>query len=286
MKYSDYKEHRQHGTYDFPFAFYHVDPSHQRYNMPYHWHTEYEIIRIINGEFLLTLNDKKINILKNQIIFIHDGVLHGGIPENCVYECIVFDMKSLFRENNVFGRQIQNIIKHRIMVAPLLPADSYGLQNICHSLFEAMAKKEPGYELITLGSLFHLIGIVIENELFDNSEVNTPKIQQRLDQFKNVLAIIEQEYAGTLTLNQLSRAAGMSSKYFCRFFRDMTQRTPIDYLNYFRIESSCELIVSTNDSITDIALNCGFNDLSYFIKTFKRYKGITPKQYALQFRRS
>ena len=37
--------------------------------------------------------------------------------------------------------------------------------------------------------------------------------------------------------------------------------------------------LSTDLSVTDIAINCGFNDVSYFIKTFKKYKGITPKQY-------
>ena len=51
MKYFDYKEQKQHGTFDFPIAFYHVTPEHPRYNMPYHWHTECEIIRILEGEF-------------------------------------------------------------------------------------------------------------------------------------------------------------------------------------------------------------------------------------------
>jgi AraC-like DNA-binding protein len=59
----------------------------------------------------------------------------------------------------------------------------------------------------------------------------------------------------------------------------MTHRTPIDYLNYYRIERACFKLVSTNLSITEVAFECGFNDLSYFIKTFKKYKAITPKQY-------
>ena len=53
----------------------------------------------------------------------------------------------------------------------------------------------------------------------------------------------------------------------------------IEYLNFYRIEIACEQLLSTDLSVTDIAINCGFNDVSYFIKTFKKYKGITPKQY-------
>ena len=68
----------------------------------------------------------------------------------------------------------------------------------------------------------------------------------------------------------------MSPKYFCRFFQEMTHRSPVDYLNYYRIERACYQLLTTNDTITEVAYNAGFNDL---IKTFKKYKGTTPKQY-------
>ena len=53
MKYSDYKEQQQHGTFNFPIAFYHKSPHSPNYEMPYHWHTYYEVIRIIFGTFHL-----------------------------------------------------------------------------------------------------------------------------------------------------------------------------------------------------------------------------------------
>ena len=59
----------------------------------------------------------------------------------------------------------------------------------------------------------------------------------------------------------------------------MTHRTPIDYLNYYRIEQACFKLATSNDSIAEIGMSCGFNDESYFIKTFKKYKGVTPKKY-------
>lgn len=79
-----------------------------------------------------------------------------------------------------------------------------------------------------------------------------------------------------LTLGNLAEAADMSPKYFCRFFSEMTGKTPIEYLNYYRIECAAEQLLYTDDLVTDIALNCGYNDLSYFVKTFKKYKSQTP----------
>ena len=69
MKFFDFKEDKQHGRFDFPIEFYHVDQSHPRYDMPYHWHTQCEIIRILKGEFLITIDYKKILAKKGDILF-------------------------------------------------------------------------------------------------------------------------------------------------------------------------------------------------------------------------
>ncbi len=73
----------------------------------------------------------------------------------------------------------------------------------------------------------------------------------------------------------------MSPKYFCHFFKQMTQYTPIEYLNRRRIEAACYRILSGWQSMTELTYECGFSDLSYFIRVFKRIVGVTPKQYAL-----
>ena len=279
MKYFDYKENKQHGRFDFPIEFYHVSPSHPRYNMPYHWHTECEIIRIIEGEFLLISNEEKILAQKGDIIFIHDGIFHGGTPKDCVYECIVFDMNLLLKQNHTCTKQIQDIINKKKVIQPKLPTDINDLKLCCNNLFESMKSKRIGYEFITQGSLYYLLGIILEYELYINKNIHTKKNQDRVLQLKKVLSLIEEEYSKPISLEYLSRTACMTPKYFCKFFYEMTNKTPIEYLNYYRIESACEQLITTDLPITEIALNCGFNDVSYFIKTFKKYKGTTPKKY-------
>lgn len=142
-----------------------------------------------------------------------------------------------------------------------------------------MKSKRIGYEFITQGSLYHLLGIILEYELYINKNIYTKKNQDRVLQLKKVLSLIEEEYSNPISLEYLSRTACMTPKYFCKFFYEMTNKTPIEYLNYYRIESACEQLITTDLPITEIALNCGFNDVSYFIKTFKKYKGTTPKKY-------
>ena len=69
MKYIKYREDKKHGTFDFPIEFYHVTASHPRYEMSYHWHIEYEIIRILKGEFLMTLNESTFTAQEGDLIF-------------------------------------------------------------------------------------------------------------------------------------------------------------------------------------------------------------------------
>ena len=80
-------------------------------------------------------------------------------------------------------------------------------------------------------------------------------------------------------LDDLAKVAGMNPRYFCRFFRSITHQTPIEYVNMYRIEKAAQMLHSTRLPITDICMECGFNDSSNFIKVFRKYKGMTPKQY-------
>ena len=85
------------------------------------------------------------------------------------------------------------------------------------------------------------------------------------------------------TLDELAAEAGLAPKYLCRVFRQVTGRTPIDYLNYYRIECAAELLCTTTDSITDVALSCGFNDPSYFSRMFRRQKRVSAHVYRNQY---
>lgn len=60
----DHNEDRPRGTYEFPFEFHHIDHTHPRYVMSYHWHVEYEIIRILEGSLTVTLDEKVLQQLR------------------------------------------------------------------------------------------------------------------------------------------------------------------------------------------------------------------------------
>lgn len=278
MKYIEYKERRAQGTFNFPIAYYHQTPLSPRYYMPYHWHTHYEILRIISGSFSLTLDNHTVTYHSGDVIFITSGVLHGGEPEDCVYDCIVFDLDMLLKDNHACANTIQNIMNGRITINTLISDKCDKILPIAKKLSHVLSEKKSGYEFMTQAYLYLLLGTIIEEKLYEESELD-PSTIDRLNSIKGVLSYISNNYSDVISLESLAKIAGMNPKYFCRYFRSMTGRTPIDYLNYYRIECACEMLSTKNISIKETAISCGFSDESYFVKTFRKYKGTTPKKY-------
>ncbi len=279
MQYIGYNESKIRGTFDFPIEFHHVDSCHPQYVMAYHWHVEYEIIRILKGKFIINLDEREYETSEGDIIFINSGTLHGGIPKECIYECIVFDINMLYKKDNISSKYIKEIINQEVLLEEFYAYRSSNIYPVIWQLFDAIRDKKTGYEMITLGCFYQFIGTILNENKYSFNSLQSPYNQKRIVILKQVLEVIESSFHTTLTLEQLSKTAGMSPKYFCRFFQEMTHKSPFDYLNYYRIERACHQLLYTAENITDIAYNCGFNDLSYFIKIFKKYKGITPAKY-------
>ena len=103
------------------------------------------------------------------------------------------------------------------------------------------------------------------------------------EQFKVVLDYVDKYYDQNVTASQMADLCHMSYSYFSRMFKQVTRQNFREYLNYIRITKSEILLVTSNLSITDIAMQTGFSSSSYFIQQFKLFKKIPPKQFRKKF---
>ncbi len=84
----------------------------------------------------------------------------------------------------------------------------------------------------------------------------------------------------SITLDEVSRHMGMSKSTFCAFFRKGTGSSFVDYLDSYRIDAACIMLVrDPARSVSDICFETGFNSVSYFNRVFKKYKGVSPTAY-------
>lgn len=278
MQEKSFEERRRHGTEDFPLEYYLVDENHPRYNMPHHWHGETELFYVQKGRFQLSLNGREYSLNEGDLCYITEGALHGGIPQNCIYECLVFNT-SILLNNNIVHNYLKDVENSHTLIQPIFTHLQPGILKCASRMFAAARTKRPGWELLALAGLYDFYGTVIQQNYRETASGDTAAFQ-RVRQIKMSLEFIEQNYQRPITLEQLAHVSGLSAKYFCRYFRNILQKTPIDYLNYYRVERACFLLEENKLSVTDIAYACGYNDSSYFVRCFKKYKGVTPNQYA------
>ena len=281
MHYLDYREQISHRTGDFPLDYYFVDEHFPRYRMPMHWHKESELIRVRSGRMRIYLDDVELLAGAGDLLCVSGGVIHGAEPENCVYECIVFDPRALIPAIESCRGALSPILRNNIFWKNSSIEAAFGFPAAIDRLF-ALAADFEGRGIGMLAAVFDFLNLALDALGAAQLRTVSERSWQKAEQLKPALEYIEQHYDQHVSLDMLARLTGFSPKYFCRYFRTIVHRSPIDYLNYYRIERAARLLAGDDMNVAEVAVHCGYADSSAFIKQFRKYKGTTPKQYKLR----
>lgn len=280
MKFSEYRENKTHGTPHFPLEYYYVDENNPQYVMPLHWHSEFEVLRVLRGRLVLYLNNEVYDMRAGDVIFIPSGTLHRGEPTDCAYDCAVFDLRIASG---------YNAAKISELISPIISSDAE-VEYICRaavecatSLLDTVAEGEPYFEIKSASLVSDLLFRLYSSGAVRQSHAEDKRISHRRALMTLLIDKIERECTGRITLADLAEIVGMNEKYLCRFFKSFTGQTPIDYINRLRIDRACYEMTVNKMTVTNAAYECGFNELSYFSKIFKKYKGVSPGQYKQRF---
>ena len=155
------------------------------------------------------------------------------------------------------------------------------LRDAVRHLYDRCDAGVAGNVLGITGALYELFGGLVRRRPDAGLDTPASRFGQKAEQLKPALEYIETHYGQSITLDSLARLTGMSPKYFCRFFKAIVHRSPIDYVNYYRVECASHFLTTTDMTVAEIAQHCGFNDSSFFIKQFRKYKGTTPRHYRI-----
>ena len=281
-----YTENIIHKTGTSPFSLHKtiIEPS-QSNALYLHCHPEAELFLLETGSLDFYIEADVFKLNPGDGIFIPQGMLHNAVrPQNChgtiSYYAIVFSiepMKRCFPKNSPF---FEAITCHRQECIYTILSKNQKNTKLLSNIREILKLYDitpSSCELSIQGNLFvcwqELYNLHFSklNNVFDDSGISKD-IFQSMD-------YIQEHYSDSITLEHIARSAGYSVSYYCHSFRKLTGSTPFEYLNRIRIVKSCELLLSTNKKITEIASLVGFNNISYFNRTFYKIMGVTPSAY-------
>lgn len=245
-----------------------------------HWHDDIELIRVTEGHMQYQIGEKKILLEKGDTLLINARQMHYGFSLNqqdCNFICVLFH-PNLLSENRLLHRQfVIPFLEKQDLPFLHFSADTPDGEIFAGYIDQLLALKDenaPAYELAAIGvlhmmwqKLFPFCTHASSRRSVDYNDISLQK---------DMVSFIYQHYAERLSLADIADAGHVCQNKCCSIFRRYLQQSPIDFLNAYRLEVSCNLLRNTNTSVTDIALMCGFNHLSYYSKLFQRKYNCTP----------
>ncbi len=243
-----------------------------------HYHNAAEIILCVDNLYSVSVGNMSFNLNAGDILFIPPNMLHsiqGGRGERFIYLIDLSPLR-LFIDFNFIEPSIMNpLLLNRQNYEKLYDKVKPRLMTILDIYFKAQNM----WELMIYSELFRVYA-EIGTYHFDRNEMLPEDAHSQIyyEKFANLLHYIDTHYDEELNLDWAADHTGFSKYHFLRLFKEYTDMTYYDYVIHKRIQAAQSLL-STDESVTNIAIRTGFNNLASFSRCFKQHTGLSPSQY-------
>lgn len=277
--YEAFREARLRGDVDFPFELYEMRSEGELICVDCHWQEEVEILRVERGGLKLSVDGMQRQLCPGDIAFVNPGQMHHmkGLTRDTMYCAYVFPMKALLFEQEDLAqvKLLRPLLENQIGFPTVLKETlAGGIRDRVDAIIAWNRNRPAGYEILTKAGLLEIICILGQQGCF----IEYHSTRQN-DVCKEILRYIQKHYREKIAIPEIARAVGISENYFSSFFARHLMKSFAGYLMEYRINQSCILLETTEMSVTDIALECGFSTPSYYIQSFRKLKKMTPYRY-------
>ncbi|MFQ8776593.1 MAG: AraC family transcriptional regulator [Roseburia sp.] len=279
--YFELKENKPHGTKDDPFSTYHIENAGRSFQIPVHWHDEFEIIYVRSGFLTVSISGESYIGKTGDAFVVSPGNLHlmGSQTGTVDYYTFLFPLKYIsFRTDDMLDEKLlEPLNSGHLMICPRVKDTA---KELCEQLIEIYeAKNDESESKITTQVRTKIIllqfilemwkkGFVIEN---DTSGRNTVE--------KEMVSYIQQNFTGKISLREFGEQFHLSEKYISRYFKEHFHITLSQYVTYLRLEHAKQLLQDTDIPVTDVAMQSGYQNVSYFIRSFQKAYAVSPLKY-------
>lgn len=240
-----------------------------------HWHDAVEIDCVLRGTVYYTVEGVTYKLQQGDIVVVGSGLIHSGrcsegnTPEDTEAEVMTIQVdKDVFHYSNYID-PVFEVFHPRENNAELLPV----LMKV-KTIFQ---QKRPYYEVLLNSSLLELCYYLMVYQSKQGKSVKTANAGN--SEIKEAIKYIENHSREKLTLKEVAKNLKYNASYFSRLFHQYTGFTFVEYLNRCRTTAAADILLESDKTISEIAMDCGFPNVSSFITFFKRQYKMTPESY-------
>lgn len=277
------REIRSHGTMDFPIGFY-VDRLPEDL-IPFHWHEQLEFGMVRSGSGYLMANVERIPLKKGEAFLLNREVLHSAKADegsDMIICSAVFSPEIIAAPGSILMKRyvepfLQNENLAWIKLNKSIKWNSE-IMDIFENIWKKAEREEFGFELHIRNMLSEIILKILENSSREVVGINEKKLRNE-HRMKKMLDYVMSHFSEEITMDQLAESAAISKSECMRCFNECVGMPPMKYIKQLRIDTAAVMLRQGNLPVSEIAARCGFQDMSYFSKTFKTIRKRTPTEY-------
>lgn len=280
------EQQSDHGTATFPCTVYEYDAPVENSEKIYcHWHRDVELLYILEGNATLTINQETHAIQKGDFILIPVSQVHmvtGDTFHPFRFIAVLFhpDFISSFGSDAVQQKYIEPLLQWEFNCSPVIHNCLF-FHDMLSDVVLCWHTQADGYELQIKSDL-----IAIFTRLYSlvscHRETIPSSSDYRIALIKDLISFIQEHYMENISLSHTASAFSISRGYLCHFFREMTNMSFTEYVNLYRISISCRQLKETDLPVSAIAERVGFQNISYFNRTFRKFMSVSPQHYRKQ----
>ncbi|MDN4602429.1 AraC family transcriptional regulator [Paenibacillus sp. F6_3S_P_1C] len=276
-----------HMTEGFPIRVIHTD---EQFNFAAHWHEEVELV-VVNGKSArIGVNSHVFDLEHGDVLLIKPGDVHCFLPGTDHLTIILFRLE-LLTGSFTTERETQELgeLFNKTMVISSKLSMEKNLGKYISALANEEKDQQLGYRWLMVARLYDLIVHMLRTkepitEPLTSGWPCTPS--KKFEFLESVCEYLEEHYAEPVKLNQVAEHIKFSKFHVCKLFKEVKGITLMEYLNHFRIIKSEWALLFREESILDIAIGHGFNNVNSYNRLFKKYNGCTPSEFRKKHRKN
>ena len=281
------QELQRHGQPGFPFAFYdeHVRQFHPGY-IDWHWHSEVEWVYVAAGSVDCLAGAQRVRLTAGDGIFFNSRAIHRmESPGDAHIPNLLFRPEFLApHDSPVYRQAVAPIVASGLLCLPLRAQNEADrpLLALLRAALQAAQQDDALAIQLSVLALWQAFARAY-GAAFAHSAAGRDTVAQA--RARAMVQFIAEHYAQKLTLAQIAAAAGVSKSEALRCFHKALQATPVQFLLRYRLDQARARLLATDDTVTRIAVECGIENVSYFVRQFAARFGATPNAFRRQYRR-
>lgn len=253
------------------------------FDFPVHYHEEYELNFIENAPGIKRVVGDSIEMLEEtELVLLGPNLPHGWVGKNTdgsiIHEITIQFHKDLFDEKFLRRNQL-NFVKSLLEYASRgVKFTPEAIRNIQPRLMN-LSKKNGFDSVLELISILHYLSISKDMRMLASSSFIQDHVTSGNRRIEMAFQYMRNNYDKGINLEDLARQMSMTEASCSRFIKKRTGLTFIESLNNIRLGHASRLLIDTTMNIAEISFKCGFNNLSYFNRVFKKKYSSTPRQF-------